>query len=471
MKKHYEIPIAVVLKRFRRRLKSKAKRKAKRSQQIDEIGKLTRTLGDGFTSEKVLDYFLPVNLKYIVYARESQFSLSHLQRIPKGSSGNVRVPKVFSIRLNPDETYSFLASVLSKILFEHHRKVTVDYSVCERADIDAQLVLDVILKDLIKFLNRRANFRSLYPRIQEINGMGWQKNEALCKMLFSIGSPALFGKGDYVFDDVVKLPLCEHNRNGRKTDDLLTKQKEVDTTKLVEYVNACLARVKKELTPTSWDSLATVIGEILANAEEHSTTNHRFAIGYFQQHQGIGGSYGIFNLAIMNFGDTIYQKFKDKDCPNPQAVESMKQLSNKYTEKGFFKFNVFEEETLWTLYALQDGVTSIAPGLNVRRGHGSIQFIDHFLQLKGERDYKDAISVMWLLSGKSKIVFDGKYRLAKRHVGDSSFNIMSFNEEGTFDVQPDRECVTFTPQHFPGTIIAAQIVLKEDDLRNEEESR
>lgn len=85
------------------------------------------------------------------------------------------------------------------------------------------------------------------------------------------------------------------------------------------------------------DDLCTVIGEILINAEEHSSTKCRYSIGYFEEQEIDGEKVGVFQLVIMNLGMSIYEKFKDENCPNPIISDKMKELSKQYTHKGFLK--------------------------------------------------------------------------------------------------------------------------------------
>ena len=79
----------------------------------------------------------------------------------------------------------------------------------------------------------------------------------------------------------------------------------------------------------------------------------------------------------------------------------MTELSSKYTNRGWFKKAKFEEETLWTLYALQDGVTSMPK----KRGNGSIQYIENFFKLKGDMVH-DNISKLVIISGNTSNTYN-----------------------------------------------------------------
>lgn len=141
----------------------------------------------------------------------------------------------------------------------------------------------------------------------------------------------------------------------------------------------------------------------------------------------------------------------------------MRRLSTKYTSKGFLSFRKFEEENLWTLYALQEGVTSIP---DKKRGHGSIQFIDSFFSLKGEAINSDEKSRMTILSGHTRITFDGTYRIQEKNIDGQPFKVMTFNKSGNIEDAPDKKYVKYEDNYFPGTTISARIFLSEDDFEN-----
>lgn len=90
----------------------------------------------------------------------------------------------------------------------------------------------------------------------------------------------------------------------------------------------------------------------------------------------------------------------------------MKALSNRYTEKKFWSFKTFDEETLWTLYSLQDGVTSISPQAYSHRGNGSLRFIESFFNLKN-MDSEDKLSKMVYNLGIQKLFLMGLMVLQK----------------------------------------------------------
>jgi hypothetical protein len=233
---------------------------------------------------------------------------------------------------------------------------------------------------------------------------------------------------------------------------------------MADYVIDCLHKMNKRLTPEKRDDLCTVIGEVLINAEEHSTTQHRFSIGYFKEEKNNGDHFGLFRLVILNFGKTIYEKFKSDDCPNKEIVKRMNDLSVSYTRKLWILPGKFEEESLWTLYALQEGVTSVSQE-SYKRGNGSIRFIDSFFNIKGSSQ-TDNISRMSIVSGRTRIVFDGKYCITEKTNSDGEkFKVMTFNQSGNIEDKPDTDCVIYSKNYFPGTMISAKLLLNDDDIQ------
>ena len=413
----------------------------------------------------LIDQYVPHNLHYLLFSENSPFSLKDLKSDSSNRTDNgvINIPDTFSLCENPSATIRALRQIVYAFFVDQeHVQVVFDYSDCHGIGIETQALMDVILSEYRIFRKKCAN----KPRFIAINsfpaGFGGKNmvEEGLQKLMFSVGSPANLGIRKKDFVDVLKLPMRSHNALTKRDRESIIIQKEIDTTEIVDHVIACLGKMKKTLTPDKRNDLSTVVGEILINAEEHSTYRHRFSMAFFREQNVNGKHFGLFRFVILNFGATIYEKFnKNEECP-PEIISKMKALSQQYTRRHFFKENEFEEETLWTLYALQQGVTSV-PGK--RRGSGTIQFIRSFFNIKGSPE-ADSVSKMVILSGNTEIIFDGKYGITERIDGEKRFNMMTFNASGSIEDLPDKEYVRHSPFFFPGTIITANILLNDDDV-------
>lgn len=463
-------------KRFDRRLVSKEKRRLKRISALEDIllktnrnlEQLKREFGGEITYSNILKKWLPTNLSYLVNNKKSEFYLdfNKIQIRKRKREVIFRVPEVFSLIDNPKESYEFVKNIAVALLCEKFEILSLDYQNCKQLNIGAQVFLDIILKETASFYEKcvkqpivEKKVKVTKTKIRLANLL--ETSEEVKKILFSVGSPAILKNERISYLNIIPYRLCTHNRVGKFQKIKGSKQQQIDTTTLADYVIDSLGKMNKKLSNERREDLCRIIGEVLINAEEHSTTKHRFSIGYFQDKVVDGQHIGLFRLVIMNFGQTIYEKFSDLNCPNKSVVEKMRKLSDKYTKEGWIRGKEFEEETLWTLYALQEGVTSIA---DKKRGNGSIQFIDSFFNIKGEEKSKDEKSRMTILSGNTNITFDGTYRIKEKDLAGEKFKVMTFNESGNIEKKPDKKYVKFVENYFPGTVISARIYFNEDDL-------
>lgn len=474
MKKRTYILKSIAEKQYRRNLKSKYKRKRKNvvrnklfhiyHDQSLQKSPLVRHFNKDAEPKDLFSKYISDNMKYLLYTSSSIFHIDKIKEVAETSNGICLVPKHFSIVDKPAESYRLIQEVLGVILTREICVVEIDYSICAKADVGAQVLLDIILKDVFRFLDVCRKFPSIAPAVKEVRGVNID-NKNVEKLLFSIGSFAIHSNNTIDYPDVIPYKLCTHKRDAFGDPDEITRQKDIDTTELVDYVVESLKRIGKELTPEKIDELCIVIGEMLINAEEHSTTNYRYSIGYFQEINEEGKHYGIFRLVIMNFGKTIYEKFKLDDCPNKNIISNMESLSEIYTKKRLILPKYFEEETLWTLYSLQEGVSTVPLAEFPKRGNGSIRFIDNFFNLRGLD--VDGISQMTILSGNTNITFDGEYSIInKKDKSGEKFSYMTFNESGKIEDMPDKKYVKYVENYFPGTIISTRILFNEEDLKN-----
>ena len=404
---------------------------------------------------------MPRNLKYVLNDSMSPFYYEEIEKYHCPKDGIVEIPKNFSIIENPNKSFNVLRIMLSAIFIQGIREVSLNYKSCEHVDLTTQVLLDSLILDYTDFSKRYSKVRRLHKInfCETLKGINIE-NEKVRKMLFSVGTPKVLNISSVQYEDVTPYYLCRHD--ALKDNKKQSEQKDLDTTDLVDYVINCLAKVNQQLNQKKIEALCTVIGEALINAEEHSSLKYRYSIGYFQDELVEGKHTGIFRLVIMNFGKTIYEKFKDDNCPNPDIVGKMMTLSKKYTERRLFMPR-FTEESLWTLYALQQGVSSTSPRIS-KRGNGFINFIESFFMLKGSSSVDD-VSRTTITSGNTRVIFDGHYKIAEiKTEKKETFKTMTFNKSGLIEDAPDNNFVYHDTNYFPGTIISAKIMLNEDDV-------
>jgi len=429
------------LGKIRYRKKLRRKKKIFRSDKSSNSLKKSRSK---IKLSRYLDFF---------YNHDKKFKRSYKIR-----NDQIIIPKIFSLTEKANESFSCIHAILFHLKGNKEPSLDIDYSNCQELHLDAQMYLDILLKEHIKYF--RLKGYNIKLRL-----IGFRKNPSVLNLLASVGSFAIHNQLDVVIPGVIKYPLCERKKRKGYTSKSVMARKEIDTTSLADYVINCLGEMNREMGSEKRNDLCKVIGEVLINAEEHSTMGGRYSVGQFVKNPN--GKSGLFKLLIFNFGETIYEKFKSKDCPNKTVVKRMSDLSENYTRSGIFKSSIFEEETLWTLYALQEGITSFA---DWKRGNGSIRFIESFFNIKGNQQV-DQTSRLNILSGSTRILFDGSHRIKEKVKMGEKFKVMTFNKSGEIENPPDQNYVTFADFYFPGTMISANIQIDENDIFKPDSNR
>lgn len=460
--KTFIVPLRIQIKRFKRRLNSKLKRKNKKRKALILSFELKRQLGADYSYENQLNTWLTPTLKFVLYENSTlKDTYKKTKYIQDTNTLKVFIPEIFCLKTNPKDSIEFVYTLLFAIISDSYKNIYINYSKCITIDLTAQIFLDSLLKDLVIFVRKRRKFPQTKPFLNTFKAEALE-NSDLKKILFSVGSFAVVNKNIINFADIIPYHLCVHNKEEKATNN--TKRKEVDATLLVDHLVDCLKVLGKDLSAEAITDMSTIVGEVLSNAEEHSTLNNRYSTGYFQKIEKSekDSVYGVYHLVILNYGESIYEKFKSPECTNFEIIARMKELSDQYTKKSFFS-SEFSEESLWTLYALQEGVTSVSVE-KFKRGHGSINFIESFFSLAGN-EFRPDESSMAIISGHTNILFDGKYQIGNKLIGNESFKVMTFNKSGNIEDKPDRQYVKKSEYKFPGTIISAKILITKDDIK------
>lgn len=403
--------------------------------------------------------FISKSVEYLVRTNRSPFLTSNHFQFQKKS--NLTVPTNLCLIDNHIETIGFINDILNVLKFPENRRLVLDYSQTKHIDLATQMVQDIIMMDYCDYYEtlRIVSKAKVLKAIQGINI--W--NREVQKLLFSVGSRSQLIE-PMEFHDIIPYHLTKYDVNEEYVQTKVDRNG-LDTTSLVEYVQKCYQRLNKPLSNQTLKDLGTVVGEILINAEEHSTHRTRYSVGLFHEKKEDGKTYGVFRLAILNFGQTIYEKFRDPLCPNKTVVQDMNNLSQHFREKSFFIENVFEEEQLWTLYALQENVTAKVQGpTDSSRGNGSMQFIKCFFNIKGRDRPSDPISRMVLVSGNTSITFDGTYHDKTIPQQNGQKTVMTFNKSGKIEEAHDTKFVRNQGYYFPGTFISIELVIDHDNM-------
>ena len=363
---------------------------------------------------------------------------------------NFAIPRIFSFTENPDETIEALQRLYSISLLRDVENIFVDHSHCEVLGIGASTVMDIFILSLKKDRNQRGKKLTLHG----ILSSSTQIND----IIYVSGLLKHLGITKYAPTpiNIRKLDLINGGKGIQESKDPSGKSG-VASTLIVEYYNECLATQGFIFTSKGQNQLTKMIGEVINNCELHSGKFCRwYALGHFSLDEEKG--YGICHLVIFNFGQTIYEGLKDST-----TTDDMKSRLNNMTKlhSGFLGFGGWDEELLWTLYALQESVSrKYDKEKDPTRGNGTIELIDNF-QIFGDTKNENEVPMMSLISGNTHILFDQKYKLSENTMDNGEERkVIAFNKENDLRKPPDIKNVKKLKNYFPGTIISMKFYLQ-----------
>jgi hypothetical protein len=332
------------------------------------------------------------------------------------------------------------------------REIYIDHTKCERLDLCASVVMDVLI---LRAMGQRR-------KVQSLNLHGTLSGRPDVDMMIrASGILKQIGHPGSVSPDQSNVIVCDLY-TGSAGDPSRTTKAELAATKLTEYFDRCLRTESYALTAEGKNYLSSLISEVIANAEEHS---HRgsgklwYTIAYYNRLPADGG--GECHVVLFNFGDSIVESFSQKGT-SEKITQEIRELAETHRSRGFLGLTKgWDEETLWTLYALQEGVSRFRGSPGGRdRGNGTMEVIDFFTSLAGRAPK------MALISGKAFILFDGTYRPRAERVGAETRKIIAFNDANSLELPPDERFVQSLSLPFPGTMVSMRFILNQAHLKS-----
>ena len=226
----------------------------------------------------------------------------------------------------------------------------------------------------------------------------------------------------------------------------------------VDTIDEWLGALPKafELKENARPGVNKIVTEILENAERHGHTGKDdgkwYVAGFMARRLVQDRVWHDCHVAFVNLGDTI------SDNMQKYAPERVKRDLQSYIQKHRSEYR--SAEALATLYAMQDGVSSLPEGAG---GKGMMDMVELTNRLghTNDRAHQPAITV---ISGRSCIRFRGRYSGCFRLPPDHPNRVQPFNPEKKFDSPPDPRYVYDLDHAFPGTIVALRFSLDHEAL-------
>lgn len=363
----------------------------------------------------------------------------------------IKIPKIFSITNNNEQTIKILKKVYYYGCQESIRKIFFDHNECEELEIAASTIMDTIVmacKAYRKSIGQELIISGLFPDDLKVK-----------KMFIASGLPAhlelqqklLYNKGEQ------KLFSLMAGKNGSARSGSVS-------TKLTDYINSCLITQEFELTRIGRRDISRMFGEIIDNCEIHGGIDTTwYTLGHFDMSKR--ERCGEMNLVIFNYGKTVYEQLMSSETTQETRMK-IKYMKEMHSQQYDAQWN---EEAMLTLFSMQQGVSRLRDDCNEgnrNRGTGTAILIDTFYKLGNTMLNKEP--EFSITSGHIHILFDKKYKLCEKQTSDNILGlgkIIAFNEENDILKKPDKNNIHCMKEFFPGTIISMKFFIDPEYLR------
>ena len=363
----------------------------------------------------------------------------------------IHFPERFSFIEEPDQAIEILETLVAASLHHATKRIYIQQDRCSLIDLCAEAAASALAIDACNHC--RVSFGGQFPESSEQR-----------EIVIATGMPRNLGISLPEPPGFLRFALHKGRRSNRERATI-SSEREKAATNLTEYVNRCLKEVGYSLSTRGAKYLADIVGEVINNAEEHSGLAEWWIAGYLRRRDD--REYGDCHVTIFNFGHTIHESLLTLPKAS-QLRQDIEELVRIHAKAGYFQRSRWSEEGLWTLYALQEGVSrhNTESDRIGDRGIGTADMIDFFQRL-GRTQSPDRSPKMSVVSGQTHIVFDDRYRLAPQTTeSGEKRRIIAFNDDNDFRKPPSDQHVRRLERRFPGTLISLRFYIDQEHLRS-----
>lgn len=450
MKKAYNKPYYILLQKKRERKRLKRKNIHYRGNDFERSNYDKNYLYLVEKDKKILTNFKSELLTFFIH----KGFLNDSQTI----NSSVQINKIFSFHRDYDITIEKIKEVTYSIGYSLGEKIILDFSKCEEADHGALFVLNVIKTELeneYRRFNRRLSVTNCVPEFEIIQSSYSEVNRNL--LLLNIVNTTTLGD-EVSLKPVNSLGLLVGSRAQKHYQE---NKKGVICNKILMHLNSCLNRHGYQINNQGCGYMLGMISEILNNNEDHSSINAYYATANFSEEKQIESDQeivGQLNLEFLNFGFSIFEGFevtKEQNIENYTKINMHYELM-KEANAGF----PFSKENIFTLTALQDGVSRLKY-IEQSRGTGTMKFINSFFSFGDYEDQNKGYSPeLTILSGNTILICDNTYKpFCKEKVW-----MLSLNKEQDISIPPDKSHLINVKNFFPGTKLSVRLYLNKNHI-------
>ncbi|MEH3103699.1 MAG: hypothetical protein PGN12_07310 [Sphingomonas phyllosphaerae] len=216
--------------------------------------------------------------------------------------------------------------------------------------------------------------------------------------------------------------------------------------------------IDQQLTFEGKGWLASIIGELLDNAERHSqpgSNDGDWSTTAFMVRRTIDGKAVLkCYIAFLSVGRSFADSLEDAAS---DVRESLKEYVDRHAGCGL------SPASLATVYALQDTITCDPAAREARSGGTGLQDVLTFVHALAGDGPASADSRVTIVSGKTCIALTSDYIPGARR-GEKQPRLQWCNKDNTSESPPDRAVVCDLVERFAGTLVSVAFTLDPEYL-------
>lgn len=407
-----------------------------------------------------------------ILSREKQIipKISKEKKEKKEKVLKVIIPKIFSLYENPDEALKKCMNFYksdSPFIFD---EVFFDFFRCEKIDLASSTLLSICSQ--IKAEEIKHNEKKI------INISGCDPVSPKAKLTVnSVGIKKNFGFALSKSVNDQNVDTFDLLKGGKSNvylnvDEML--ESSVASTRITDFYRKILNKHSFDLNIEGRRIIQQLTNEVIDNCIQHADPerkNYQWFVNAY--HYLENEKLSSISIVIINFGKTIAESINDllQKNTSDKNIKKLRRQINLWSSKNQDKLTgKIDLNSLYTLYALQDGVSGKLSDLDPTRGRGTIKLIETFQNLGDSLD-ESLNPQMCIISGDSYIRFTKDYKIKKMANGRK---IIAFNKNNNLNILPDENNVFKLKSFFPGTIISMDfyfdenyIISKKKEIKNE----
>ncbi|MFV8379320.1 hypothetical protein [Flavobacterium sp. LB3R33] len=415
-------------------------------------------INDNFTS--VQRFRVNYETKVVTNFKSKLFQFLIENRFINGGEevlGQISIPHMFCLEEYYNETVEIIGQIIVSIWHNIGKSIIIDFSKCDYVGQSALFLLQILRLEL------QSDFNDLNNRLSVLNSkidikILKSKNITVNLNLLLCGYMTVEDEFE-LEEGVTPINTLGYLKGKKQQKSYLENKKGVNATKIVEYINECLIRNSFELSETGVNDITGMIGEILSNAEDHSPFSTYYVTANYTQilDNKNDENVGLLNLSFLNFGYSIYEGLLETKNDNSELFDELQNGCKILKMKA-----PFTDENLFTLFALQDGVSRLKYK-DESRGTGTMKFINCFFSFGDyQNTNKQQSPRLSILSGNTQLICDNKY---KPFLDDNKFYV-SLNDDNDLSLPPNKSHLKDLRYKFPGTLLSVRAFLNKDHISN-----